>query len=613
MVAGMSVNSPEDIEDQSRVKSMKQSLPRSIFQAVFRRPLRSYLWVLIVALWIMAFTLGFVGLRKAALSQGDNPTTFDLIYKNLQLVTLESGSVPGPVPWELEVARFALPALAAYTAIQALAVLFREQTQVLRLWFMRDHVVICGLSRKGLLLAKTLLVQKYKVVVIEQDESSNQLEQVRTLGGLILNGDATDPAVLQRASVDRAKFLIGVCGDDGTNAEIAVQAQNLLANLDRDPLTCFVHIVDSDLCELLRENEIKDKRFRALRLELFNVYERGAQLLLDAFPPFELIGEREGRPSHILLVGMGKMGENFLTRTVYAWWMNRAEGVAPLRITIVDLEAEEKLKSLRVRHPHLMDRCQVSALSLDVTCSDFLKSDLLVESSENGADIAYICFDNDALGLNVGLTLARNMKNQGMSIIVRMAEERGLALLLGKDSRNETGFPNLHAFNLINRTCNPELLFGGIHEMLARSVHENYVREQKSLDQSRAAKEVLVPWDQLPEKIKESNRRNADHISVKLRSVGCTLIPLRDWDSLDFHFSASEVEQMARMEHERWVRDRKREGWIFAEERDDGEKRHPSLVDWEDLPDDEREKNRAFIRDFPRILARAGFQIQRSI
>lgn len=536
----------------------------------------------------------------------------DLIYRNLQLVIFESVAVTSPVPWELEIARFALPALAAYTAIQALAILFREQTQVLRLWFSRDHIVICGLSRKGLLLAKNLLAENRRVVVIELNERNDLIEQVHARGAIVVVGDATDPAILRRASVMRARYLIAVCEDDGTNAEIAVQAQNLINEFDRDPLTCIIHVVDPRLCELLREKELGGITFPGLRLELFNVYERGAQLVLEEYPPFELNEQVLNRSPHVLIVGMGKMGESLVTRLAYAWHSSYQNSTVPLRVTVIDLQAEEKVACLAIRYPHLAACCNFSPLSIDVTSSRFYDAHNLFASDGRGVDIAYICFDHDSLGLNVGLTLSRLRMGREVPIVVRMIEERGLALLLRKGKGDVGTFSNLHVFNLLDKTCTTELLFGGMHEMLARSVHEDYVRQQRGLGRSEEENKILVPWDELPENVKDSNRRYADHISIKLQAANCYLAPLQDWDALEFQFTAPEVETMAEMEHERWVRERRREDWAYGEERDDNRKVHPSLVLWENLPEGEKEKNREFIRDLPRILARSGFQIQRT-
>ncbi|HEY45963.1 MAG: hypothetical protein AMJ88_09400 [Anaerolineae bacterium SM23_ 63] len=599
---------------QAESDSMKdpRRLRGRLLQQVFGRPLKDFIWILISGLWVTALILGYIGFSKSAVSKGESSTPLDLIYLTLQLITLESGSGAGPLPWELEVARFALPTLAAYTVIQALALLFREQRQRLRLWFIRDHIVICGLSRKGLLLARSLLECGEDVVVIELDEGNDLIKQLQVRGAIVLIGDGTDRAVLNRAAVHRARCLLAVCDDDGTNAEIAVQAQNLVKDLSRDPLTCIIHIVDPQLCDLLRENEIGGETFTQLRLELFNVFERAAQLLLREFSPFS---PERGQPDlapHILLIGMGRMGENILTQAAYTWHIRNPDSNNPLRITMIDLKASEKWKSLEVRVPHLTDCCQVQTLSMDVRSPDFYQANFLSDSQGNAVDIIYVCFDNDSLGLNVGLTLLSRTKKQDIPIIVRMMEGHGLASLLGEASEEGSAFRNLHAYGLLDKTCKPELLFGGVHEMLARAVHEDYVQEQKLLGYTSEDNPTLVPWDQLSEEKKGSNRRYADHMGIKLGAVEHRIEPLRDWNAVDYEFKENDIEIMARMEHERWCQELRREGWRYGPTRDDARKVHPALVPWTDLPENERDKNRDFIRDLPRLLSRVGFQVQRS-
>jgi hypothetical protein len=66
---------------------------------------------------------------------------------------------------------------------------------------------------------------------------------------------------------------------------------------------------------------------------------------------------------------------------------------------------------------------------------------------------------------------------------------------------------------------------------------------------------ILSEWAEK----KESNRRYADHISLKLQAVDCYLAPLQDWDALEFQFTTLEVETLAEMEHERWVQERRHE------------------------------------------------------
>ena len=73
----------------------------------------------------------------------------DEIYNTLQLFVL-NGTFTGPLNWQIEVARFLAPGVMAYTATQALIVLFQEQLRLTWLRFIvRRHVVVCGLGRMG--------------------------------------------------------------------------------------------------------------------------------------------------------------------------------------------------------------------------------------------------------------------------------------------------------------------------------------------------------------------------------------------------------------------------------------------------------------------------------
>jgi hypothetical protein len=111
---------------------------------------RKHQWAVIGGAWLVIGLLGYVGFARyfAALDQSRSPG--DLLYLTIQLFVLESGAVEGPIGWELELARFLAPAVAASTAVLALILLFYEQFQFFRLRAVRDHVVICGLGRRGL-------------------------------------------------------------------------------------------------------------------------------------------------------------------------------------------------------------------------------------------------------------------------------------------------------------------------------------------------------------------------------------------------------------------------------------------------------------------------------
>ena len=573
-------------------------------------------WLFIGAAWIVALLLGYAGFSRHPdpLGNGDRLSSpLDLLYLTLQLIPMNSGAVRPPVSLELNLARFLIPALAAYTLVQALAALFFDQFQALRLRHIRDHAVICGLGRKGYLLATSFLAQGVQVVVIEQDEGDNLIQSCRDHGAMVCIGDATDRETLRRAGVHRARHVIASGGDDGANAEIAVNARALSAERAERPLTCLVHVVDPQLCNLLRERELAAGDADGLRLEFFNVYDLGAQAVLEEYPPFEDDQGGQGEAPHFLLVGLGSMGRSLAVRAARLWRDRQPIPDARLRISVVDRQAHRKVEILHLRYPKLAKVCELIPCQMDVWWPEFEAADFLyAEDGRCRMNAVYICFDNDSLGLAAGLTLLQKLRGKGVPIVVRMAGSAGLATLLDQDGAQDGSLADLHVFPLLDRTCRPDRLLGGTHETLARAIHEEYVRAQTAAGDTPQTNPALVPWDALPEYLKESNRRQADHVGAKLKATGCGLAPLSDWDAESFSFAPEEVEVMARMEHDRFVQERRRAGWTYSPgPKNLAGKTRADLVPWEELPEAEREKDRNAVRGLPRFLARAGLQIHR--
>jgi hypothetical protein len=102
-----------------------------------------------------------------------------------------------------------------------------------------------------------------------------------------------------------------------------------------------------------------------------------------------------------------------------------------------------------------------------------------------------------------------------------------------------------------------------------------------------------------------------DDLGRKLDAVGCAIKPLYDWDAEEFAFPPAETEKLAVMEHERWMAQKAGQGYRHGPVKDEIKKTHPCLVPWADLPDSEKEKDRAAVRLIPRLLADAGFAVYR--
>lgn len=162
---------------------------------------------------------------------------------------------------------------------------------------------------------------------------------------------------------------------------------------------------------------------------------------------------------------------------------------------------------------------------------------------------------------------------------------------------------------MFSRLVVRDVLLGAVREILAKNIHEEYLKNQEGKKQ--ASDPSMQPWEKLNENLKESNRRQADQIPEKLRRIGCGFAPVIDKEPVVFEFTQQEVEILAEMEHERWVSERLLEGWVYGEKRDIEKKISPYLVPWNDLTDDVKEWDRQAMRGLPDFLVKAKFEIYR--
>lgn len=72
------------------------------------------------------------------------------------------------------------------------------------------------------------------------------------------------------------------------------------------------------------------------------------------------------------------------------------------------------------------------------------------------------------------------------------------------------------------------------------------------------------------------------------------------------------VEEMARNVHEVWAKNRMDDGWSYGPARDDSALKHPCLVPYEDLPENEKDYDRATSQETLKLILKAGFKISKS-
>lgn len=577
---------------------------------------RDHRWWVIGILWAVVIGLGFWGLWGYHVALGEKqyppdprPEASDIAYETMRLFSLDVGlEVDHAKNPSLQFARFAAPLLLAFTTLQAIISLFYGRWLLAWAQSFRGHVVIAGYGRKGRLLAARFIEERRKLVVLEQGGNNTFLKSLPGQGVPVVVGDATEKAQLRRARVHKASVLVCLTGDDRTNAQVAFAAQELAAGRRGRPLDCLVYIVDPRLCTLLTEQELESADDDRFRFHFFNPFDRGATILLDESSPFD--GAGKGGPK-LLVIGLGPLSQSFVVQAAQAWTEAHREGEV-LSITLIDRDAEERVRAVAAHYPAFARHCNVKGLSIDLSSAKFEEGAFLFnKSGELAFSKAYVLLNDESIALDTALTILSRLGGQRMPVFLAMEQENRLLEIL-RTREQSSGAPiELRAFGLLNRVLQPGLLLGTTTEILARAIHEEYVRDQEQRGQSRIANPSMAPWDDITEDLRESNRRQAEHIGSKLRQTGCFIAPRTDWDEPLFQFTPEEIETLAKVEHQRFVDERLSQGWKPGPAKDVDKKISPFLVPWDALDEPARELDRQTVRQLPVLMAKVGFKIQR--
>lgn len=142
-------------------------------------------------------------------------------------------------------------------------------------------------------------------------------------------------------------------------------------------------------------------------------------------------------------------------------------------------------------------------------------------------------------------------------------------------------------------------------EILASKIHENWLKGELEKGSNKSS---MRPWDELSEEFKNSNRQQVMDLVRKLQAFGYGISALGHKEP-QLDFSEADVERMAMMEHDRWLKEKISNGWIYGRTRNDALKVHNDLVAYEDLDEPTKNNDRNPIRNIPALLKMAGLSI----
>lgn len=551
---------------------------------------------------VVALILGYLGLDEyLARDPAQSHDVFTVLYSDLQLFVLGSDPLQNAkdLPVTLQIARFAAPAVTLFALTEAIRLLLATELGRLRARRSRGHAIVCGDSSAARTLARHLqLAQRRVVVVRSRPIGSLELRHRNMLG---VNGDATDPDVLRGAGAARATVIYACTDDSVTNVAIATAAGRVLGD-SAGSATVYAQIHDPDRAAALQARRLGVDAAPGLRLDFFNLDQLAVQVLLTQ-RPLSPVGDRA---PHLLVAGSAPFARALLVAIARDWRLRRSAQRVPARIDLVAPQASAMLASLTSRYVVLTESCRVTAYNTDVPR-------MLADHPNARYDNAYLCYDDEEYGLQIAMTAYELWHRVSGSVLVPVDRLAGLTDAFGDGGYGQPLLDQVHGriklFPKISIACDPGLIAEDLVERLARLIHERYVIACRDRPDEPTDPAALVDWVVLDDVRRRSNRAQATSIGAKLHAIGCTIVA-RGGDD-DFTLDPAEVERLAAAEQQRWLLEARAAGWRYGPVRDRAAKVSPYLLDWADLPDERREKNRAAIRDLPAILADAGFQVVR--
>lgn len=518
-----------------------------------------------------------------------------------------------------------------------------------------SHVVICGLGRVGRQLVQDLRTGEHggrrRVVAIEVDPDNPRIAECRERGATVLIGDARKPDVRRRARLERAAEVFLVAGDDAVNLDIAEEVRSDLegrAGLAGHVVQCYTNVLGHTLA-LAADGNLPLRATggatgTGVAFQIFNTDVTAArQLLLDdewglARRPSGPQSARANRVptgsdevAYYIVFGFGPMGQTVALQMAR---LAHFPNLKRLRLTIVDrFDADATVLRHRLefldRHPgfcpealdleqHVLHASDpdgwgsrearpVKAWQIDETnaveyavnaefvdlptgvdATDLLDALLRRIHPAKGARPCVgviFCFEEDRENFEAALrfqTALRTLHADGaidesFPLYAYIADEEGLRDLLHR-KRGDPLYP-IHPFGLREEVAGYEKVTRIELRTMAKAVHEGYGGE--------------TAWEELEAEMRASNEDAAAHGDIKLDALRWRTAPRGQADGAPV-LPGPVPDEVAWMEHNRWMGERLAAGWRYGARRGDGDvgnRRRVAFRVWEALPPNERDKD----------------------
>jgi len=579
-------------------------------------------WILWFALIVFLFGLLSVFLAFPP------KNVFDVLhnlFRTLQLFLPERImlEVP-PGAWHLMMAKIFGAITFILVIAQVIFQLFINQYQLRRLRQKKNHIVITGFGACGQQLASAILAQRREVVAIDLQPSEQQQDFAMQNKRLtLLAGDIAEPAVLAYAAAHQANRVIFASNDDLANIQGAIHLRQLMKNHKiQRPIIAHIQIHDPNLVQSLKDYPrfIREDNKLGFQAVGFNMHRAAARRLLLAYPLYHYAELRGQDRVRVAIFGFGQMAQQLALQLALS---AHYRDFKPPHIIVVDPEASRLGQDFLSRYPGLHQPevtgtinfidFDIHAHALDVPNKSVLEafalraencgspSFLQALEMQGQKESAYgqsltamvVCYEADHSNVTAALRLRTKSQQSRWALAP-------IFVWMTQDTLQELSVPAqetahfdqvVQHFGTVEQICTWQEVVEGSSDSLAKFLHEAY--------SARNDNEQAVPWTELAETFRDANRSAADHLAVKLASVGYWVSdnPTHWSTQVELTADPATKELLAELEHRRWCAERRLNGWQYGPKRDNTRKIHPSLISFERLSEAEKDKDRDNIND----------------
>jgi hypothetical protein len=516
----------------------------------------------------------------------------DALYRAIQAFVLSDGYralgevSPAARPL-LEVTRWLGAALAFYAVARLVwaSLAARRVTHRARGW--RGHIAVVGDTASADRLSETASGKTLKHRVVQLRSPEQRPDQIGRFIRLPFHGFDHDG--LDEAGAMRARRLVIDLADDGAAVDLALSAQRRYPGL-----SILTRLKDGNLLRSLHDLP------GGQTLRAFSEAEAAAREVVRRHPLFLLARDRGHGRIHALLIGDDDWVEALLSEIILS---SRTLTLDKPALTVAVAQPDGFKRQLSARYPELDREAAVNVVAFDAATGT-----VPVEDGANPITATYVAFADGGRSLSVALAVRRQaLSGSGLDgpLFTRTAGDQGLArpaagvVLSAQDMIPFGSLTDvIHATGVLSEKA----------DRAERDWHEAYLRLNPTSDAS-------VPWDELSEEYRLSNRRAVAHAYAKLHEAGFDLRPwlatARPWDELPalapgetLFRNEAELMRLAELEHERWNADRRLLGWRFGPEKDTKRKIQPYLIDFADLSPEIKRYDIELIRSLDQILPR---------